>query len=269
MKNKTYRLCSALIMLAMAITACQSPLFSHRGTPVPTPQCIEPTLNLGASIYRIDTVSRESNAFPKIPRKNDVAYWAEDTTINYVFGLSPTKDNLALDSVLKEGDPITINWADCSKDEYVLQSIATDQINEASIFDQSSGGVTIYIQDKSTGLIIHGTRPVTQSLDTPEPTTETAQLDISILDVTQSEDNQFVTFRFLITNQGTQVVTLTDKDISLIIENGPEIFPTLVEPALPQEFKPGDIIHLEVTFPKPQANSVVLRILDITLEYYF
>ena len=87
--------------------------------------------------------------------------------------------------------------------------------------------------------------------------------------MTESEDHQSVTFRLLITNQGGQAITLTGNDISLMVENNPEVFPTLVTPVLPQEFRQGDIIPVTATFPKPQAPSAVLRVFDITFEYYF
>ena len=259
-----------LIILVTTTASCQSPLFGARGTPVPTPQCVEPTLTLGSLKYRVESITREADGFPDIPKsKKDVAYWVEGTTINYSFGLSPTKENLALDSIIKAGDPITINWADCSEDEYVVESVDKDQPNGLNIFDQTTGGITIYVQTDSSSLVIRGERPVIQSLDTPEPSTETVQVDISILDMTESEDHLSVTFRLLITNQGAQAVTLTSNDLSLTVENNPEVSPTLVTPTLPQEFRPGDIIPVSATFPKPQALSAVLRIFDITFEYYF
>ena len=270
MRKKLYHVWTMLIILVTTTASCQSPLFGARGTPIPTPQCIEPSLTLGTMKYRVESTTREADGFPEIPkRKKDVAYWVEGTTINYVFSLSPTKENLALDSIIKAGDPITINWADCSTDEYIVKSVEAAQAGDLTLFDQSTGGITVFMLTNSSGLVIRGERPSVQSLDTPEPSTDTVQLDISILDMTESEDHLSVTFRLLITNQGAQAVTLTSNDISLTVENHPEVFPTLVTPTLPQEFRPGDIIPVSATFPKPQAPIAVLRIFDITFEYYF
>jgi hypothetical protein len=259
-----------LIVLAISLTSCQSLFPVSHVTPAPTPQCVEPTLTLGTLNYRIESITREPNTFPEIPkRKNDIAYWVDDTTTNYVFALSPTRDNLALNTVLKAGEPVIINWADCSKDEYVIKSIDTAQPNDLHIFDQSTGGLIVYVQTESSTLLIRGERPVVQSAETAVPTSENAtQLDIQFSDLTPPDD-QSVRIGLNLTNQGTQVVTLTDKDISLTTENGPEVFPLVVEPALPQDIQPSGSLSIAVTFPKPQTSSAVLRILDTTLDYFF
>ena len=259
-----------LLILVLVLSACDSFSSASHITPAPTPQCVEPKLTLGSLTFHIDTVVREADSFPEIPkRKGEAAFWVEGTTVNYIFGLSPTKDNLALDTVLKSGDPAVIHWADCSSDEYVVSSIDTAQPNDPAIFDQSSGGITVYVQDGKSALVIRGKRPVVESAETTEPANTTLQVDLSILEATESEDHKFVTFRLLITNQSGQTITLTENDMSLSAENAPEVFASLVEPTLPQDLRPGDILPVSVTFPKPSAPSAVLRIFDITFEYYF
>ena len=257
-----------LLILAVLISSCELPLQS--GTPVPTPQCIEPTLTLGALTFRVDSVTREADAFPEIPkRKNEVAFWVEGTTVNYVFGFSPTKDNLALNTVLKAGDPAVIAWADCGTDEYVVKSVDAGQQIDLNLFNQSSGGFTIYVQSETASLIIRGERPIIQSKETAAPLPENAiQIDLQILEFTQP-DAQTLSFRIMLTNQGAQTITLTDKDVALIAADGSETPPQTMTPELPQELNPGDIIPLTMTFPKPQGTSAVLRIFDVTFEEYF
>lgn len=269
MSNKVYRLSIALIIFAVGVTSC-SGLFQSHITPAPTPQCVEPTLTLGTVNFRVDPVTREGNGFPEIPgRKQEMAYWVEGTTVNYVFGLSPTNENMSLNTVLKAGDPIVISWADCSKDEYVVKSIEAAQALDASIFDQETGGITVYVQNDSTNLLVRGERPVVQSLETPAPTSENAiQIDLQILEFTQPDD-QTIQFKIMLTNQGAEAITLTEDDISLKTENGPEAAPTAIEPVLPQELNPGDTLPLTLTFSRPEASSAVLRIFDVTFEYYF
>ena len=254
----------------MTITSCQSPLFVSHVTPAPTPQCVEPTLTLGMLNYRIESVARDPEAFPEIPgRKKDVAYWVEGTTTNYVFGLSPTIENLALNSVLKTGDPAIISWADCSQDKYVVKSVDTAQPSDLNIFDQSIGGLTVYVQTDSSSLVIRGERPTTKAAETPVATLENAiQLDIQISDLAPPDD-QSVKIRLDITNQGAQLVTLTNSNISLTIQDGQQTFPQVVEPALPQEIQPGGNLSIAVVFAKPRASSAVLKILDTTFEYFF
>jgi len=237
---------------------------------IPTPQCIEPTLTLGTVILHVKTVPNNPNAFPLIPQDTpDIAYWVEGTTVNYVFGLSPIGNNLVLNTSLKAGDPAVINWADCSKDEYVIKSIDMISPADLNIFDQTTGGITIYVQTDSSSLVIRGERPIIQSAETPLPTDVNAiQLDIQFSDLTPPDKNS-VKIGLNIINRGAKTVTLTNNDISLTVENGPQVFPLAVEPALPQDIQPNGTIILAVTFPKPGANSAVLRILDTTVDYYF
>jgi hypothetical protein len=257
------------LLLAFAISSCESLLFNSHVTPAPTPQCIQPTLTLGALNYRIEPVTRPANSFPNIPkRKKDVAYWVEDTTVNYVFALSPTKDNLALNSVLKAGDPAIISWADCSKDEYTVKSVETAQTNDLKLFDQSTGGLTIYVQTNDSALVIHGERPLAQPAETAAATSEnTTQLNIQFSDLTPPDDKS-VKIGLEITNEGSQTITLTNQDISLTSDNNAEVFPLITEPALPQDIPPGGTLSMAVTFPKPAANSAVLRIINLTFDYY-
>jgi hypothetical protein len=258
-----------MFIIAILLASCNLP-FLQSGTPVPTPQCIEPSIKLGDAKFRVDSISREADTFPEIPKRNgDTAFWVEGTTVNYVFGLSSTKDNLALDTILKTDDPIVIAWADCSTDEYVVSSVDTAEASDLNIFDQSSGGVTVYVQGESGTLVIHGERPTVQSADTLEPLSEDApQIDLQILEFTQPDD-QTLSFRIMITNQGAETITLTDKDVALISSDGSETPPLTMTPDLPQELRPGDIIPLVMTFSKPQGTSAILRIFDITFEEYF
>ncbi len=236
----------------------------------PTPQCIEPTLTLGTGTFHVKTTPNNPNVFPVLPQdKPDNAYWIEGTTVNYVFGLSPVGNNLALNTSLKAGDPMVINWGDCSKDEYVVKSVDMAQPNDLTIFDQSTGGITIYVQTGNSNVVIRGARPVMQPVETAVsiPTSE-FQIDVAFSDQ-PAPDAQTVKIGLTITNKGTQAITLNNNDISLTAENSPEVFPSLVEPALPQQIDPGASVQIVVTFPKPQTNTAVLKVLDTTVDYYF
>jgi hypothetical protein len=244
-----------------------------RATPtaaIPTPQCIEPTLTLGTSTLHVKSIPNNPNTFPLIPKDTpDTAYWVEETTINYVFGLSPIGNNLGLNSSLKPGDPAVINWADCSRDEYVIHSLDIVQPNDLNLFDQSSGRLTVYVQTDSSMLVIRGERTIAQQAETPiTVATDEFQIDVTLSDQ-PATDNQTVKMGLIITNKGTQTISLSNNDISLTAENSPEVFPATVEPVLPQQIDPGKSIQIIVTFPKPGASSAVLRILNLTFDYYF
>ncbi len=240
-------------------------------TPIaPTPQCIETTLTLGTNTFHVKTVPNTPNAFPVLPQSTaDSAYWIEGTTVNYVFGLSPVGNNLTLNTALKAGDPMVIHWGDCSTDAYVVSSIDTGQPNDLKVFDQSQGGITVYVKTGASNIVIHGVHPAIQSNETaqPEPTSQ-FQIDVVFADQ-PAPDPQTVKIGLTITNHGAQPLTLNNSDLSLTVENSPSVAPTAVEPALPQQIDPGQSIQVSVTFPKPPAPSAVLRIFDTTVDYYF
>ncbi len=265
----------ALIALLVYAFGGNAPTFSvpasaTRTQTVPTPPCIEPILTLGTTTFHVKTIPNSLNGFPLIPQDTpESAYLVEGTTINYVFGLSPTANNAALNTVLKAGDPMVINWGDCSIDGYVVSSIDMVQPNDPSIFEQSSGGITVYVQTGATNLVIHGAHPIIEPAQTAaaEPTSQ-FQIEVAFADQTPS-DPQTVKIALTITNRGNQPITLNSTDISLTAENNQEAFPLVVEPALPQQIDPGNSLQIVVTFPKPPANSALLRILNLTLDYYF
>lgn len=237
--------------------------------PVPTPQCVEPTLTLGSFKYHIQTVARASDGSVTLPPdKADTAYWIEGTNINYVFALSPDPNNLALKNTVKNGDPATIRWADCGTDEYVVTSIDSNRPADSILFDQSAGGLTIFVQGAS--LVIKGARPEVSVPEIPSPTEANAiQAEISFLGNTTSPDGKSVQITIAISNTGATAISLTSNDISLTAENATPLAPLSVEPSLPQEIKPGASATLSITFPHPAVNTAVLRILTFSVDYYF
>jgi len=94
------------------------------------------------------------------------------------------------------------------------------------------------------------------------------QFDLTLLNPS-TPDDRTVRVGFTINNTGTQTITLTDRDISLTEANAAEVFPAMVEPALPHEIKPGNSLSIYATFPKPAGTSAVLRVIDVTFDYYF
>lgn len=241
--------------------------------PVPTPQCVEPTLTLGSLKYRIQPLARAADGSVALPAgQADAAYWIDGTNINYVFALSSDPSHLALKSTLKNGDLATIRWADCGSDEYVVTSIDSKRPSDSALFDQSAGGLTVFVQGSPSAesLVVKGARPQVQAPETPSPTEANAiQAEISFLGDTTSPDGKTVQITVAITNTGTTAFSLTTNDISLTAENAASLAPSSVEPSLPQTIQPNASATFSITFPHPAVNTAVLKILTFSVDYYF
>src|SRR5512140_1906653 len=79
--------------------------------PIPTPQCIQPVLNIGNTRWPIQSIARAADGSLPVPPLADRAYWVEGTTINYVFELNPTGAGTASLANIRPGDGISIAWA--------------------------------------------------------------------------------------------------------------------------------------------------------------
>lgn len=242
--------------------------------PVPTPACVQPTLTLGAAKYRIQPVARAADgSIPGPGDAADVAYWVEDTVVNYTFALASAPGNLALESALHAGDETIITWADCMSDTFRVESVATGLPDPAALTDQGTGGVTAFVQGASTGdgLVIRARRPLPPTPEAAAAPEEPAgvQADMAFGETSVSEDGKTISISVTITNTGAVPITIGMGDLSLTPEGAADVPPTAVEPALPQEIAPGAGVTLQITFPRPGTKVAVLRILDTTLEQYF
>jgi hypothetical protein len=266
-------LCSLAVIVAIVVlSACQA-----APAPAPTPQCVRPTLTLGSTQFPIETLARAADGSLALPAdKPGAAFWIEGTSVNYVFALNPTANNAALKDALKSGDTAKIVWADCGADEYVVKSVEAGLPEQSVLYDQSHGGLTVFVPGGSSGgaLTITGARPQAAAVETPGPgeaPTETneVQADLSFLGNTTSPDGKSVQITLTITNTGSAAISLTANDLSLTAENAAPLAPTSVEPSLPQTIPPGAGATFAITFPHPGANIAVLKILTISLDYYF
>ncbi len=258
----------AVVASVLLLNACQA-----SPAPVPTPQCVEPTLTLGTTKFPVKTIARAADGSVALPASAaDAAYWVDGTNINYVFALSSTPNNSSLSQSLKTGDMAKIVWADCSADEYVVKSIEAGKPVNSALFDQSSGGITVFIPgDASTvSPLVKGARPQAQAPETPSPTeANEVQANISFLGNTTSPEGKSVQITVTITNTGSTAITLRNKDISLTAENAAPLAPQSVEPSLPQTIQPGAGVTFAITFPQPGVKTAVLKILTFSVDQYF
>ena len=240
---------------------------------VPTPACVEPVLTLGAAKYRIQPVARAADGSVPAPGDAaDVAYWVDDTVVNYLFTLSPAPSNLALRDALHAGDEATITWADCVSDTFRVETVQTGLPDLAALTDQSSGGLTAIVRGPSAegGLVIRALRPLPPTPEAPAAEeTPGISADMAFGEMTASPDGKSLVMSVTITNTGAVPLALSTDDISLTPQGGQPLPPASVEPALPQELAPGAGITLQITFPKPGGNVALLRILDVTFDRYF
>src|SRR5436305_14677242 len=107
--------------VATRAAATLAPLPTPTLVPPPTPPCGQPSLTLGAAKFRIETLARAADGSLAVPPdKPGLAYWIEGTNAHYVFALSPTADNLALNGSLKRGDAVRIAWGHCRSEDFAV-----------------------------------------------------------------------------------------------------------------------------------------------------
>jgi hypothetical protein len=242
-------------------------------TPVPTPQCIRPTLTLGPYIYNLDvTIVDQADGIPTISEPVGTAWWWSGTFSPFVFTYIPAVTNLDLKNALSVGEPMMVQWADCGREEFIFTDLDQLPTNIQELLAQNEPGIVVIIQavgDKQ-GYIIHGQRPELINLPTPEPTQENAILvDITFGNTSISADGKTLIAQLAVTNRGSQSITLTNDDLSLTAEGQVPVSPLEVQPALPQGIQPGASLPLMITFANPGGNTAVFKFLDITMDLYY
>ena len=258
-------LVALLALIGVSLHSQIASLFQPR---VPPPPCGVSSIQIGDARLPIQNLTPNTNSDLGVPSgKPGVAFWIQGTTGHYVFGLSPTGDNLSLAPQLKNGDPIKIAWGDCSSDDYVVASIGNAVPAAAALMTQSQSGITIFIPPSggSDGWAIEGQRPeamVTPVPETPNPNAVSAE--VSFLGQSTSADGKTLTLKLSVKNTGTNVIHLSQGDISL-----GAVAPTSVDPALPMDIQPGATATFSFTFAKPGGNTAVFKLLDFSVDLYF
>lgn len=233
--------------------------------------CIEPKLSLGAATFRIRTIQRASDGSITVPPYGEgIAYWIEGTDTNYVFVLSPTPKNLALETSLEVGDQATITWANCNLTTYNLSAPKTSLPDDSKLFDQSTSGITLFARTDSSakGFVVRGelVEETLMTVNTPESVTAEIQAEVSLLVTTTSADKTTIQVGVSILNTGQSAFTLSASDVSLTSEDATPLAPISAEPSLPQEIKPGDSKTIYFTFPHPASKTATLKILSIEYD---
>lgn len=246
------------IILIIFTTSCQFLGFGDE------PPCGESILQIEERTYQIKNIETKSDGSIKVPaNKPDVAYWVNQTEVNYVFALSPTSENLALQNTKPE--QATVTWANCNSSAYVLSAPQIGMPDMNTLLDQSFSGITIFVQSDKGGFVIKGefTGEEIQSFDTPDPASLLAE--ISLLEVIPSDDKTTITIKVSITNYGQNSITLTTDSVALILNDSPA-GPLSSEPSLPREIASGGTETFAFTFAYPSAPGATLKIFSAEYE---
>src|SRR4030095_7825890 len=133
MLKKIYRLYIVFILFALGVTACR---FGEK------PPCDQSVLKIGTNTYQIKSIETKKDGTLKIPSDTpDKAYWVDKTEINYVFALSPTENNLALQNSLQMDESASITWENCNTVTFKLSAPQVGVPDRSSLLDQSTSGI--------------------------------------------------------------------------------------------------------------------------------
>jgi len=251
------RVIPILLFIMLLVTSCDFPGFGQK------PACGQSVLKIGDITYEIKETKTKSDGSLKISQKTpDIAYWVNQTATNYVFALSPTAENLALQTMNPEQAVLT--WENCNSSTYVLTAPQAGIPDMNTLLDQSFSGITIFVQKDGSGFVIRGelSGEEIQSFDTPDPSA--IQAEISLLETIPAADTTTIKVNVSITNNG-QTITLTSNDVSLLIHDSIAI-PLNSEPALPKEIASGATETLSFTFAYPNEPGAILRVFDVEYE---
>ena len=249
------------IVFAIAISSCELPGFGSKEK-----GCGPSTLKVGEHSYQIKTIKPKKDGSLKIPaNKPDTAYWVDGTEINEVFALSPTENNLALQSSLKNGDTVSINWQNCNTSTYTISDVQTSVPENSVLLDQSSSQVTIFVRGDSSGFVAKGelAGETISTFNTPDVSEK--QAEISLLETSASQDGNSIKISTSINNYGSSAFSLSPEDVSLTAQDGTRLTMTSSEPALPKEIAAGATETFIFTFPRPSTPTATLKIM--TVEY--
>lgn len=159
-----------LVILSLGFFILRPQIASWLETPTPTLSCGYPSLRVGESDFDIQSLAPVTDTIFSIPIDvAHTAFWLQGTTVQYVFGLSAMPVNGILMELFETGESITVTWADCSKQEYVITSVDQNVPLDTAFFDQSIRGIRIFIPGDSNtaSFVVQGMLPKSQVTASP------------------------------------------------------------------------------------------------------
>ncbi len=244
---------------------------SQTSVAIPLP-CQEPSLTLGTNRFRIATLQRlPDGSLPLSAAQPQVAYWVEGTSPHYVFALAATPENLILLLSAQSGETLTLQWADCSQETFVVRSLQPGLADLSPFLGQPTSGVTLAINDNAGTWVVldSGWPEAPQTAEDATSQPQGVQAEILILETITSADSATVVQHFSLHNLGSTAISLTIDDIALSLGDGQPWPLSDVQPPLPQTLEAGASLDFWLAFPVPPPGVVVVKILDFSLELYF
>ena len=126
---------------------------------VPTPDCGAPTLVIGATTFQIQPIQFSPDGALPIPTDGvGIAFWLDGADGNQLIALSPTPENISLESTIMAETTAKITLADCSSKTFSLSALEQNFINVSMLSNQLTSGLTIFFQTDTAGngLIVRG-----------------------------------------------------------------------------------------------------------------
>jgi len=253
-----YRL--VLLVFILISTSCQFPGFGQNQA-----ACGSSVLKIGESTYQIKTIKPKGDGSLKIPsNKPDIAYWIEGTTTNYVFALSPTENNLALQNSLQGEEEAIITWDNCNSTTYKLSPPQAEIPDNTTLLDQSVSGLTLFVQPSASsgGVLIRGELSEETINAFSTPNSSEVQAEVSLLDTSTSNDGKNISVTISIMNYGQSAITFSANDLSLTSEGSTSMVLEKAEPPLPKEIQPGATETFHIIFPRPSSATAILKIFN-------
>jgi len=235
-------------------------------TLVQTPSCAGASLQVGSDTWQVESAWRASDGSINVPSDTPgIAYWVLGPQNIYIFALSPTQANLDLFSSLQDGELALLTTQDCDSVTYRLSLSQPGEPGSQVMANQPASGIIIYVPDSSLASGAYTTGNLSEvtitSLGESDPATADPQVSISLQDISTPTDGIHIQVVVTLLNTGTTLITVSNRDFSLIPPSAPPLELIQSYPSLPAKISPDQMITFNLVFPRPSTPSAILNIL--------
>ena len=182
-----------------------------------------------------------------------------------------------LPAELQAGAPAVIEWANCGREDYAVQSVETLPPSSDSLTQQTGSGLLVLVPagPAGGGFLVRGARPdlaltpQPAGQATPGPETSSSsdaapggaenaiQSSLTFLENAISADGKQIRMRLSITNSGGKAFSIKERDIHLETGDGAPVALQSIQSTLPLEVPPGGTVELVLVFENPGQKVLV------------